>query len=55
MSCSPRADLVFTGGYSLYEAKRSRHSSVHPFPSSVDLAHFVEGPRRNREPAEQSA
>jgi len=35
-----RADLVFTGGYSLYEAKRSRHSSVHPFPSSVDLAHF---------------
>jgi UDP-galactopyranose mutase len=35
-----RADLVFTGGYSLYEAKRSRHSSVHPFPSSVDIAHF---------------
>lgn len=36
-----RADLVFTGGYSLYEAKRSRHPSVHPFPSSVDLAHFA--------------
>ena len=36
-----RADLVFTGGYSLYEAKRSRHSSVHPFPSSVDIAHFA--------------
>ncbi len=35
-----RADLVFTGGYSLYEAKRSRHPSVHPFPSSVDIAHF---------------
>jgi UDP-galactopyranose mutase len=37
-----RADLVFTGGYSLYEAKRSRHPSVHPFPSSVDIAHFAQ-------------
>jgi UDP-galactopyranose mutase len=37
-----RADLVFTGGFSLYEAKRSRHSSVHPFPSSVDIAHFAQ-------------
>jgi UDP-galactopyranose mutase len=35
-----RADLVFTGGYSLYEAKRSRHRSVHAFPSSVDVEHF---------------
>ncbi len=34
------ADLVFTGGWSLYEAKRSRHASVHAFPSSVDIAHF---------------
>ena len=37
-----RADLVFTGGYSLYEAKRSRHGSVHPFPSSVDINHFAQ-------------
>jgi UDP-galactopyranose mutase len=37
-----RADLVFTGGYSLYEAKRSHHPNVHPFPSSVDIAHFAE-------------
>ena len=35
-----KADLVFTGGYSLYEAKRSQHASVHPFPSSVDREHF---------------
>jgi UDP-galactopyranose mutase len=34
------ADLVFTGGYSLYEAKRKAHNSVHPFPSSVERAHF---------------
>jgi glycosyltransferase involved in cell wall biosynthesis len=36
-----RADLVFTGGMSLYEAKRNRHPAVQPFPSSVDVAHFA--------------
>ena len=35
-----RADLVFTGGRSLYEAKRGRHASVHCFPSSIDAKHF---------------
>jgi UDP-galactopyranose mutase len=35
------ADLVFTGGYSLYEAKRQFHNSVHPFPSSVEKDHFA--------------
>ncbi|TFW16971.1 glycosyltransferase family 1 protein [Massilia arenosa] len=34
------ADLVFTGGPSLYEAKKERHHSAHCFPSSVDVAHF---------------
>ncbi len=34
------ADVVFTGGPSLFEAKRDRHSNVHCFPSSVDAAHF---------------
>jgi UDP-galactopyranose mutase len=34
------ADVVFTGGYSLYEAKKSLHPNIHPFPSSVDRAHF---------------
>jgi UDP-galactopyranose mutase len=34
------ADLVFTGGHSLYEAKRSHHPRVYAFPSSVDAAHF---------------
>ncbi len=36
------ADVVFTGGYSLYEAKRGRHPNIHPFPSSVDRAHFAQ-------------
>jgi UDP-galactopyranose mutase len=35
-----KADLVFTGGQSLYEAKRDRHPSVHAFPSSIDVKHF---------------
>ena len=35
------ADLVFTGGSSLFEAKKDRHPSVHCFPSSVDRAHFA--------------
>jgi len=35
-----RADLVFTGGVSLYEAKRRHHANAHPFPSSVDVDHF---------------
>lgn len=34
------ADLVFTGGPSLYSAKRSRNPHVHCFPSSVDTVHF---------------
>ena len=36
-----QADLVFTGGYSLYEAKRDKHPAVYPFPSSVDAQHFA--------------
>ncbi|MBP0495577.1 glycosyltransferase [Pararoseomonas indoligenes] len=36
-----RADLVFTGGQSLYEAKRSIRHDVHCFPSSIDAGHFA--------------
>ncbi|HEV7620021.1 MAG TPA: NAD(P)-binding protein [Burkholderiaceae bacterium] len=36
------ADVVFTGGPSLYRAKRERHPNVHCFPSSVDGVHFVQ-------------
>jgi UDP-galactopyranose mutase len=35
-----RADLVFTGGESLYKVKRLQHSSVHCFPSSIDQRFF---------------
>ena len=35
-----RAGLVFTGGRSLFDAKRRGHEDVHLFPSGVDVAHF---------------
>jgi UDP-galactopyranose mutase len=35
-----RADLVFTGGRALYEAKRNKHPHVHCFPSGIDAEHF---------------
>jgi UDP-galactopyranose mutase len=49
------ADLVFTGGFSLYEAKRHQHGDVHPFPSGVDLAHFRPARDGLAEPPDQSA
>jgi UDP-galactopyranose mutase len=36
-----RAQLVLTGGRSLFEAKRHLHHNVHFFPSSVDVDHFA--------------
>jgi len=35
-----KADVVFTGGQSLYEAKRHQNPNVWAFPSSIDAAHF---------------
>lgn len=49
-----RADLVFTGGQSLYEAKRHAHAHVHAFPSSVDAAHFRKARATLVEPADQA-
>lgn len=35
-----KADVVFTGGESLFELKKSSHSNIHLFPSSIDRLHF---------------
>ncbi|MHB8284857.1 MAG: UDP-galactopyranose mutase [Caulobacteraceae bacterium] len=48
------ADVVFTGGYSLYEAKRGWHANIHPFPSSVDRPHFAKARTPLAEPADQA-
>src|SRR5258708_25202445 len=49
------ADVVFTGGYSLWEAKRNRHPNIQPFPSSVDSLHFAKARGSCGEPADQAA
>ncbi|HET6521690.1 MAG TPA: glycosyltransferase [Geminicoccaceae bacterium] len=49
-----RADLVFTGGVSLFEVKRHLHPSVHAFPSSVDVAHFAQARTSLAEPEDQA-
>jgi glycosyltransferase involved in cell wall biosynthesis len=50
-----QADLVFTGGQSLFKAKRDLHPNVHAFPSSVDAPHFRQALSlpRSSEPADQ--
>ncbi len=59
-NCSPleqelldRADVVFTGGSSLFEAKKDRHSNIHCFPSSVDRMHFAKARASQFEPGDQ--
>jgi UDP-galactopyranose mutase len=38
-----QADLVFTGGVSLFEAKcKSCGTNIYPFPSGVDVPHFAQ-------------
>ncbi|MBD2104246.1 glycosyltransferase family 1 protein [Leptolyngbya sp. FACHB-261] len=50
-----RANLVFTGGQTLYEAKREQHANVHAFPSSVDVPHFAQARTLTEEPADQAS
>jgi UDP-galactopyranose mutase len=49
-----QADIVFTGGASLFEAKRASHPNVHLFPSSVDVAHFAQARHEPGDPADQA-
>ena len=48
-----RAAVVFTGGYSLFEAKQQRHPHVFAFPSSIDFAHFSAARRPQPDPTDQ--
>jgi UDP-galactopyranose mutase len=49
-----RVDLVFTGGQSLYEAKRNAHPAVHAFPSSIDVSHFGKARTNTDDPDDQA-
>lgn len=48
------ADIVFTGGKSLYESKKEMHPNVYCFPSSVDEAHFAKAQNGIEIPADVS-
>lgn len=49
-----KADLVFTGGHSLFENKRHLHHNIHPFPSSIDYKHFSFARKVFVDPADQA-
>jgi UDP-galactopyranose mutase len=49
-----KADVVFTGGYSLYEAKKHQHHFIFPFPSSIEYQHFAKARSINEDPADQA-
>lgn len=50
-----KADLVFTGGQSLYEAKSKQHADAHAFPSSIDKDHFGLARTEMPEPQDQES
>ncbi len=49
-----RADVVFTGGASLYAARRELHANIHCFPSGVDIPHFAAARSALPEPAAEA-
>jgi len=49
-----KADLVFTGGHNLYQAKKDSHNNIHPFPSSIDKDHFAQCRAITTDEADQS-
>lgn len=48
-----KADIVFTGGHSIYEHKKNAHHNIYPFPSSIDKFHFGKARRLKVDPADQ--
>jgi hypothetical protein len=49
------SDIVFTGGLSLYEAKKHQHGNIFPFPSSIDKKHFANARLIAAEPQDQAS
>ncbi len=50
-----KADIVFTGGHSLYQAKKHLHDNIFPFPSSIDKKHFEQARTNKNQPADQAS
>lgn len=50
-----KADVVFTGGQSLYEAKKHLHNNIYLYPSSIDKTHFNKARFPLTEPVDQAS
>ncbi len=48
-----KSELVFTGGHSLYEAKKHYHHNIYPFPSSIQKEHFAQAKNLLPQPEDQ--
>ena len=48
-----KADIVFTGGHSIYENKKNAHHNIYSFPSSIDKHHFGKARKLKAEPEDQ--
>ncbi len=48
-----QADLVFTGGHSLFKAKMHLHKNIWPVPSSIEKEHFMQARNAVSEPSDQ--
>ncbi|MDQ6608610.1 MAG: glycosyltransferase family 1 protein [Bacteroidota bacterium] len=49
-----KADIVFTGGHSIYEHKKNDHHNIYPFPSSIDKSHFGKARKFKSDPVDQA-
>ena len=49
-----KADIVFTGGHHLYEAKKHLHNNIYPFPSSIDKLHFIKARTHSQDSVDQT-
>jgi glycosyltransferase involved in cell wall biosynthesis len=49
-----KAEIVFTGGNSLYEAKKNQHYNIFSFPSSIDKTHFMQARQNAEQPHDQT-
>lgn len=48
-----KADIVFTGGHSIYENKKNAHHNIYSFPSSIDKSHFGKARKMKTQPGDQ--
>ena len=49
-----KADIVFTGGHNLYQAKKNSHGNIWPVPSSIEKEHFEKSRKPISCPADQA-